>query len=292
MVVFILVVIAYLAAPEDSEKVTQRLPQRPRTRRTVDADIDRYFGDRDATEPALLHGGLTAWRLLCPSGDGRGEVLTALNAVWYAELGSGETTDDIVLDREQYILYVISGEGTIRAGGKEFPLVEGTGALAPPGVGFILEADKNASLALYIMAENVPGGAKTAKGIVVKSDYDAPISSNVSRVGTEDALFSRQDGLVAVAVVDVVMHEPRAAIQPHVHPPEVEEIWAAVDDIVVQIGLRRRMLRPGSVYRAPSDGRTPHTNINPSTESKKTLWLMAYPEEEDGTRSASKLDTI
>jgi uncharacterized cupin superfamily protein len=73
-----------------------------------------------------------------------------------------------------------------------------------------------------------------------------------------------------------------------VHLPGDEEIWIALDEINIQIGGERRLLREGSAYRAPADARTPHVNINATNQDKRLLWIMRVPESSEREMPAGR----
>ena len=116
--------------------------------------------------------------------------------------------------------------------------------------------------------------------MVVKYEYENPISTNLRRVGSINWLFGRLDGCSTIYAMNPIMYEPRSTAPLHVHGKGVEEVWIAVEgEIVIQLGLKRRTLPVGGAYKIPPDRMTPHANINMSDVSKKLIWIMIVPDD-------------
>ncbi len=63
--------------------------------------------------------------------------------------------------------------------------------------------------------------------------------------------------------------------QPHSHAEDVEEIWIAwKGDINLLLGKQLRKLPPGSAYKIPANGITPHANINLTDKPIKLIHMM------------------
>ena len=68
--------------------------------------------------------------------------------------------------------------------------------------------------------------------------------------------------------------------QPHSHEEGVEEIWFALHgDITILLGKQIRKLQPGTAYKIPPNGNTPHSTINVSENPIKVFWFMRIPDE-------------
>ncbi|MFC1693800.1 hypothetical protein ACFL1R_09875 [Candidatus Latescibacterota bacterium] len=254
-------------------------------------DIDMFMGSWEDSAPRQLLGSLTVWDILTKcDGDPlrpgkKGAVLTDINSVSYAVLKAQTSTTSSTLNNVQFIFYIISGDGIIKAGAKTADLHEGIGVIMAPGIEFTMTNNGNEQLTMYIIEEPIPDGFVPNKLMVVKDEYDNIISTNIHRVDSTNWLFSMNDGLSTLTVINPIMYEPRSLVPPHMHPAGIEEVWIAIrDEIIIQVGLKRRRLPVGSAYKVPADGFTPHTNINKTDVSKKLMWMMKVPVSETPTR--------
>ena len=92
------------------------------------------------------------------------------------------------------------------------------------------------------------------------------------------SLFKREDGLAILTGIGPVDLSPMTIGQPHSHTPGTEEVWFAMEgDVTLLLGKQLRDLPPGTAYMVPPDGITAHSNINPSLEPAKLMWLMKTP---------------
>lgn len=277
----ILVVVFLLTRDTKPELKTYQVVMRhPRA-----SDIDMFIGDWHDSVPRLEFGSLEVRDILTRCGgdplqpDKKGAVLTDINAVSYGILGANTATLSSSLDGVQFILYVDSGEGSISTASDTTRLSEGIGILMPPGIEFTMENTGNSQLTMYIIEEPIPDSFRPQQRMVVKNEFDNPISTNIHRVNdSRKWLFDRNDGLSTLVGLNPIMWEPRSFYPPHVHGEGEEEIWIAVKgEIIIQLGNKRRVFPTGSAYKVPPDMRTPHTNINSSEVSRKLLWLMKAP---------------
>ena len=248
-------------------------------------DIDMFVVDSNDSEPRRMFGSLEVRDILTkcvgdplnPTEDGA--VLTDINAVSYAVLGAKKKTEPSKLKGFQLVFYITSGEGEITSGNKTARLIVGNGVLMPPDTEFTLTNTGNDKLAMYLIEEPIPSGFKPRSAMLVRYEYDNPISSNIKRVSdTRKLLFSLHDGLSTLIAINPIMWEPKSLYYPHAHGEGDEEIWISVTgDFLVQLGNKRRSLPAGSAYKVPADGRTAHININQSEVSRKLLWLYKVP---------------
>jgi mannose-6-phosphate isomerase-like protein (cupin superfamily)/uncharacterized cupin superfamily protein len=247
-------------------------------------NLDYFFGEKDDVKPRKLYGGLEVYDLLTKcDGDPlrttkRGAVLTGLNTVSYAVLAPRTTTKTASLSGVQQVLFVATGWGTIRSDSVTADIRQGFGIIIPPKVKFTITTGGDKPLTLYLIEEPVPKGFTPRKTITVKNDFDTPMSTNVRRAGSEGWLFGKRDGLASIDAMEVISFVPRSYVSPHAHLPGDEEIWIALDEITVRLGNTVRVLREGSAYKVPADGRTPHVNINDSRSARRLLWLARSPE--------------
>lgn len=257
---------------------------RPAADRRYGIDIDDFYMSVDDADARIMFAELEVYDLLTRSvGDPlnperRGAVLTKLNAVSYAVLPPETSTSPASLEKRQHIYYFVSGKGELTVGGDSVDIHNGIGLLVPPGIEYMISNTGQSPLVMYIIDEPVENGVPTRGQIVVKNEYNNPISSNYRRTPGQYWLFNPADGLTELTAVNTMMFEPHSAVPPHVHEEGVEEIWLGIDgEMYFQIGLQRRKLTPGTAYKAPADGKTPHTNINVASSSRKVMWLMAVP---------------
>lgn len=254
-------------------------------------NVDFFIGYWKETRPRRLYGSLEVWDLLTrASGDPlkpkkRGAVLTVLNSVSHASLAPHATTRATKLSGVQHILYVITGHGTIKAAGTSTDIRQGFGIIVPPGVEFTLSNGGDNPLTLSVIEEPVASKTTLPRKVVVKNDFDGPLSTSVQRLDARFWLFTRRDGLAAATGMDQIVFVPRSFVPPHVHLPEEEEVWIALDDVKLQIGKEQRLLPAGAAYKPPADSRTPHVTLNDSAENCRLLWIMkhriAEPEREN-----------
>ena len=258
-------------------------PSRP-VEKTDEPDIDMFIAHWEESEPRFLYGFLEVHDILTElKGDPlhpskKGAVLTDLNSVSFAFIKAHTSTKPSTLRKKQQIFYITSGKGTIKSGSTTAELHDGIGIIMPPGVQFSITNLDDEPLTMYIIEEPVPAGFKPNRKMLIKYEYDNEISTDVRRVGVSGWLFSIYDGLSTLVSFNPVMYEPMSMVPPHVHPEGIEEVWIAIKgDLELQVGGQRRTFPEGSAYKVPADGTTPHTNINKTEISKKLLWMMKIP---------------
>ena len=86
-------------------------------RKGVDADVDMYIGDWRHSLPRHSHGSLVE-RDILTKGDpmaptSPGAVLAYVNRFVHASLGPRAATTPTTLDRQQEVLFILSGTGRI-----------------------------------------------------------------------------------------------------------------------------------------------------------------------------------
>ncbi len=248
-------------------------------------DVDMFINSWMDVEPRTVHGSLRVYDILTKCEDDpqdpkkKGAVLTDIERVSYAILKPGDRTEKKPLDGVQQVFYVSAGEGAIEGGEDTEDLMEGMGVLMPPELPFTIENTGDEDLAFYIIEEKPADDFLPIRTMLVRYEYDNPISTNVQRVNDPNLwLFNLTDGLANIVGVNTIMNEPKSFFPPHTHPEEMEEIWISLHGtVMIQIGLQRRKLPAGWAYKAPADGTTPHTNFNTTKTSQKLLWIMKIP---------------
>jgi len=261
----------------------QHEPNQPGSK--TELDIDMFIGSWKDSVPRYLYGSLEVHDILTKCyGDPlrptkRGAVLTDINTVSFAFLAAHSSTTPTSLDGVQHLYYIDSGEGIVKSGNKTVDLRQGIGIIMPPDIEFTMTNSRDEQLTMYIVEEPITEGFVPKIFMVIKDEYDNPISTNLNRVNNMNYfLFGIRDGLSTLIAFNPVMFEPRSIYPPHVHQEGEEEIWVAINgEMLIQMGLKRRKLPAGSAYKVPPDGKTPHININNTETSKKLLWLSKVP---------------
>jgi mannose-6-phosphate isomerase-like protein (cupin superfamily) len=251
-----------------------------RTAPTAAQNIDFFIGSPDKVVPRTLFGALEVRDILTRNTGNplrpakKGAVLSGLNSVSRATLAPRRSTKPSSLSGVQDVLYIASGWGTIRSGKGTFSIRQGFGIIVPPKVEFTLSNEGDNPLVLYIIEEPLPDGFVPKETLVVKNDFDLPVSTDLRRADSDGWLLTEGDGLAALDGMDPVVFVPRSYISPHAHLPGDEEIWIALDEITVLLGDKKFVIPEGSAYRVPPDGRTGHVNLNTTNQDKRLLWLV------------------
>ena len=250
----------------------------------VDSDIDMFISHWQESTPRCTYGALIE-RDIFTKFEGedslhpakKGAVLEFINRLSYATLQKHKSTTPSTLKDEQVVFYIDKGTGTISGGGKTFELREGVCALVPVGIEFIVENTGDDPLKMYVFAEPVPDGFVPSKEIIVKDENTIPIGttqshwSHILRV-----MFYRGNELATLVGFCPVWFDSMTLGQPHSHDKNAEEIWFVVEgEVILHLGKELRRLSPGSAYKIPPNGKTPHSNINVSDEQIKLFWLMS-----------------
>ncbi|MFC1538074.1 cupin domain-containing protein [Candidatus Latescibacterota bacterium] len=255
-------------------------PYNPET----DPNIDMYMGSWMESMPIKTHGAMIE-RAILTVGDPmdpptKGAVLKYVNRFVRASVGAYESTSPVTLKGEQEIYYVLSGKGTVSAGGKTADLHPGIAVLIPSGLEFTMTNTSAETLAMYLIAEPVPAGFKSNTEMrVVDENKQSWNTGNPHWVGLSKPLFNTANGLSSVTNIITVQFDPMTMFHPHSHREGIEEVWTAVSgDIHVLLGKQLRKQLPGTAYMIPSDGKTPHANFNVSDDRVKLFYFSRFPE--------------
>ncbi|MFC1692960.1 cupin domain-containing protein [Candidatus Latescibacterota bacterium] len=247
----------------------------------TEPDIDMFIGHWKDSMPRHIHGSLVVRDILTScEGDPmkpsrKGAVLTELKSVSYAVLDVNASTTPSKPEGEQELYYIMSGKGVITSGKKTAELREGIGVVAAPGVEFTMTNTGNEPLIMYLIVEPIPEDFKPNSELVVKNEYDNSQAITVHWAHIDRGIIGRGDGTAVVGGLTAVKIDPMTTPQPHSHGKGVEEIWIALKgDINLLLGKQLRKLPVGSAYRIPSDGRTPHANINVTDKQIKLMHMM------------------
>ncbi len=248
----------------------------------TDPNIDMFISSWKESTPRALHGSLIERDIFTNcEGDPlhptkRGAVLTEVKRFSHAMLEAHTSTTPSTLRGEQEIFYFDSGKGIIKAGNKTANLREGVGVLMPPNIEFTMTNTGDEPLGMYIIVEPIPDGFIPKKEMVVKDENLLPLGGTTGHwCHITKARFSKEDGLAVLVGLCPVWFDPMTMGQPHSHGPGVEEIWFALKgDITILLGKQLRKLPPGTAYKIPPDGNTPHSTINVTDKPIKVFWFM------------------
>jgi mannose-6-phosphate isomerase-like protein (cupin superfamily) len=252
----------------------------------VDANIDMYIGSWKESMPRHTHGSLIE-RDILTKGDpidpkSRGGVLEYVNRFAYATLEPRAVTTPTTLDGEQEIFYIISGEGTISAGGKTAELYKGITVLMPAHLEFTMKNTGSESMSMYLISEPYPEGFRLNTDMLVVDENTVPVgTSNAHWVGIVRGLLGTADGLGTLESILTCSFSPMTFFHPHSHVEGCEEVWTAIDDeIHVLLGKQIRLQEPGTAYNIPPDGKTPHANFNVSDKTIRMFYFARYGDHE------------
>lgn len=248
----------------------------------VDANIDMYIGSWKESMPKHTHGSLVE-RDILTKGDPinpptKGAVLKYINRFTYATLDAHASTTPTTLKSEQEIFYILSGKGVIKAGGKTAELYEGIAVLMPAELEFTMTNTDDEQMTMYLINEPIPEGFRPNENMLVKDENTTPVGSSTGHwCHIVKGLFSTQSGLGTLESVITVAFDPMTIGHPHSHAEGVEEVWTAIKGTSIAfLGKQIRMQSPGTAYMIPSDGNTPHANINESNKQIKMFYFARY----------------
>ncbi|MFC1650253.1 cupin domain-containing protein [Candidatus Latescibacterota bacterium] len=247
-----------------------------------DANIDMYIGNWKESMPAHTHGSLIE-RDILTAGDPsnpktRGAVLEYVNRFTHATLEAHASTTPTTLDGEQEIFFIISGSGSITAGGKTSGLYSGITVLMPAGLEFTMKNTGNESMSMYLISEPYPEDFRLNTEMLVVDENTVPVgTSNAHWVGIVRGLLTTEDGLGTLESILTCSFSPMTFFHPHSHVDGTEEVWTAIDEeIYVLLGKQIRLQTPGTAYNIPPDGKTPHANFNVSDKTIKMFYFARY----------------
>jgi mannose-6-phosphate isomerase-like protein (cupin superfamily) len=249
--------------------------------------IGLYFGDWHNAAAHTIRGSLEE-RDILTRGDGLnpprpGAVLRFVNSYVYATLPPAGSTQPTRLNGQQEIYFVASGRGTVAAGGQTAGLHRNVAVLMPANLEFTLKSSGDEPLAIYVINEPVPAGFRPNSNMLVRDENTIPISSsNGFWAHIAKPLFTTADGLATLESVLTVTLDPVTIGKPHPAPNEdtsdIEEVWTSLyGNSLALVGNQLHQQTAGMAYLHIPDNLTPHTNINPSTESQaKFLYFARY----------------
>ncbi|MFC1551210.1 cupin domain-containing protein [Candidatus Latescibacterota bacterium] len=253
----------------------------------VDVDIDLFIGSWKESTPVTIHGAIVERTILTPNpGDplkpaGKGAVLKYLSAVSYGTMPPKAATQPATLDDVQEIYYIFSGAGIMTAGGRDVRLREGIFVLVPEDLEFTVKNTLDEQLVMYIVRENVPDGFRPNSELLVVDEDTLSMGSRAHWNHLAKRIFLTEDGLGTLQSMYIVYFDPMTMGQPHSHVDKSEEIWITLEgENVLLLGKELRDLPPGSGFKIPTDGKTPHSSINTTDKPVKMICFARYGDHE------------
>ena len=252
----------------------------------VDPNIDMFIGSWEESMPRHTHGSLVERDILTQGSPvdppTRGAVLEYVNRFVYATLEAGSSTTPTVLDGEQEIYYILSGKGTMTAGGKTANLYRGIAVLMPAQLEFTIRNTGDEPLTMYLIAEPYPEGFRLNKEMLVVDENTATVSSSTAHwAGIVKMLFATKDGLGTLEAILTCQFDAMTFFHPHSHVVGTEEVWTTINgDTYALLGKQIRHQPPGTAYLIPVDGKTPHANFNVSDTMINMFYFARYKDHE------------
>jgi mannose-6-phosphate isomerase-like protein (cupin superfamily) len=251
---------------------------------SVDPDINMFINSWQNSTPFTTHGSLTEWTILTKCGgdplkpEKKGEVLSYINRLSYAELDAGSSTIPTTLKGEQEIVYCMSGKGNIKTGKKSYELRKGALLVVPEKLEFTVTNTCGVPLTMYLINEPVPPGYKPKKAIEINYENELPLR-NEGFITVHWSHNGRKGIGSAVAGYGRLVFDPMTIGQPHSHEPGLEEVWLCTEGKnLAFLGKEICWQYPGTAYRVPPSGFTPHSNINTTEEPVRFLiWIAKKP---------------
>ncbi|MFC1538082.1 cupin domain-containing protein [Candidatus Latescibacterota bacterium] len=253
----------------------------------VDADIDLFIGSWKESVPVTVHGAIVERTILTPcAGDPmkpaeKGAVLKYLSTVSYGSLPGKSYTQPSVLSGVQEIYYIVSGSGRMSADSREVELRKGIFVLVPENVTFTMNNTLDEPLLMYIVRERVPDGFRPNDELLVVDEDTLNMGSRAHWSHLAKRIYTAEDGLGTLQSMYIVYFDPMTMGQPHSHVEGCEEIWITLEgDNVLLLGKELRPLPPGSGFKIPPNGMTPHSSINTSGKPLKMICFARYGDHE------------
>jgi len=236
--------------------------------------IDQFIGDPTNVTGHLSHGGLMTRAILThgnPNVPGpAGAVLEYRTQFAKATLLPKSSTP-LVSINNQFLFYVVSGEGRLDDGTQSWDLHNGITMLIPPDVKrrFV---NTSADPLDMVMVE-WPANAIARKDILVRDVTLLPYcEENAHWNNMSKCVFTQADGMTGRVLLVMLM--PMTMAAPHPHTFGTEEVWTKITpgSIPTLLGSELRDLPQYSAFLAPPNGITWHAQINTS-KTETEMWL-------------------
>jgi len=250
-----------------------------------DPDIDMFMNSWQNSIPFNSHGSLTE-RAILTRWDGnplkperKGQVLEYINRLSRATLDPRTSTTPVTLAGEQEIFYIMSGEGLVKAGGETIELRKGALVVIPEQLEFTVTNTGDEHLTMYLINEPVPEGYEPKQKVTFNYEDELPLRSK-GFITVHWSHNGRGGIRGATASVGRLIFNAMTIGQPHSHVPGWEEVWLVTEGTnLAWLGKEIRWQYPGTAYRIPPSGFTPHSNINTTEEPVRFLIWIARPPE-------------
>ncbi len=259
----------------------QNLDGRPFDPET-EPDIDLFISSWKGSMPSHTHGSLIERPILTKGSNlnpsHKGAVLEYFNRYVHATLPARAETTPTTLDGAQEILFVLTGSGSISGAGETFALSPGITVLVPAGLEFVMRADSGGDLTTYLVSEPTPPGFRPNDALLVRDTNLLPIAgTTVHWTHIDRELFKTSDGLGTLEFVTTCSFSPMTIGHPHSHVKGTEEVWTVIrGSNMLMLGKQLRKQEPGTAYLIPTDGNTPHSNINITDEMVVFFYFARY----------------
>ena len=236
--------------------------------------IDQFIGDPTNATGHLSHGGLMTRAILRkgnPNVPGpAGAVLEYRTQAARATLLPKSSTPLMSINN-QFLFYVVSGEGRLDDGKNAWDLRTGVTMLIPPDVQrrFI----NTATDPLEMVMVEWPANAIARKDILVRDVTLLPYcEENAHWNNMSKCVFTQADGMTGRVLLVMLM--PMTMAAPHPHDPGTEEVWTKLTpgSIPTLLGSELRDMPQYSAFLAPPNGITWHAQINTS-KTETEMWL-------------------
>jgi mannose-6-phosphate isomerase-like protein (cupin superfamily) len=258
-----------------------------------DPDIELFISNWERSIPFNTHGNMTERAIFSKltSGDQlkparKGEVLKFINRFSYAIIGEGDSTSPTTLKGEQEILYINSGQGFIKTKNTTAELSKGIFVLVPADCEFTITNTGGSLLTLYLICEPVPSGFRPNDDILVKDENRMTLRDSgyltVHWSHNGKNIFTVADGLGTLEIVNFLSADAMTIGQPHSHGETIEEVWTVLEGERNLAFLGKEILwqYPGTAYKVPPTGYTPHSNINTTKEPVRFLYFARFRDHE------------
>ncbi len=244
------------------------------TNERTNVQIDQFFGDATNATAHLSHGGLLTRAMLRkgnPNVPGpAGAVLEYRTQLAKATLLPKSSTPLMSINN-QFLFYVVSGEGRLDDGSYSWDLHNGITMLIPPDVKrrFVNTSDEP----LEMVMTEWPANAIARKDILVRDVTLLPFcEENAHWNNMSKCLFTQADGMTGRVLLVMLM--PMTMAAPHPHGPGTEETWTKLTPgtSLLLLGSELREMPQYSAFLAIPDGMTWHAQVNPS-KTQVEMWL-------------------
>ena len=246
----------------------------PQSNARTNVQIDRFVGDPMNAVPHLSHGGLLT-RTILRNGDpytpGQASAVLEYRTQSARATLLPQSRTPLMSINNQFLFYVVSGEGRLDDGTNSWDLHNGITMLIPPDVQRRFVNTSTEPLEM-IMVE-WPANEIARKDILVRDVTLLPyFEENAHWNNMSKCVFTQADGMTGRVLL--VMLLPMTMAAPHAHGPSTEEFWTKITpgNALLLLGSELREMPQYSAFLAPPDGQTQHAQINTS-KTQVEMWL-------------------